>query len=384
MLGIPFICMIIFNEINFSEKNNFFFLRYFISICIIVGSLMILLVIKLGEGCQMYGIIIYSWERKNLFRIIESIIKGLHFLWFFFMCEKFIKAYNLLKEKIAQTTTKESSNRLFNRGAYTLRILFILLFWDSEKNNEGKYIHEYLEYFEYEESVFSEFHSYILSLLIPILFLSFYNLFKIIFFKDGKQILFFILSLLIIFQSFFIIFYSIDKNDDASNENYFSNTNCKFIELIVYLFIILILMYWSFNQHILKLLRKKYFPKKSIEKKNIIIAILFASFLINIIGYILIIVLLFSFTFDDINENLKINSYFYYWFILDLSLSFIFIGYSFIFGHYFYNLIYYPISYEITPHYLKNDFYTKCPGKIIETEESRYKISRKISDSFIS
>lgn len=382
ILGLPFLCMIIFNAINFSDKNNFFFLPYFISISLIIGSLMILLVIKLGEGCQMYGIIIYSWERKNLFRIIESIIRGLHFLWFLFMCEKFIKAFNLLKEKVAQTNEKRSSSWLFNRGAYTLRILFILFFWDSEKNNEGKYIHEYLEYFDYEESVFSEFHSYIQSLLLPIIFLSFYNLFKIIFFKDGKQILFLVLSLLIIFQSFFIIFYPIDKRDDISNEDYFSNTNCKYIELIVYLLIILILMFWSFNQHILKLIRKKYFPKKSQGKKNIIIAILFSSFLINIIGYILIIVLIFSFTFENFNENLKISTYLYYWLIIDLSLLFIFLGYSFVFGHYYYNLIYYPISYEITPHYLKNEFYTKCSGKIIETEESGYKFSRKSFDGF--
>ena len=191
-----------------------------------------------------------------------------------------------------------------------------------------------------------------------------------------------VLSLLIIFQSFFIIFYPIDKRDDISNEDYFSNTNCKYIELIVYLLITLILMFWSFNQHILKLIKKKYFPKKSRGKKNIIIAILFSSFLINIIGYILIIVLIFSFTFENFNENLKISTYLYYWLIIDLSLLFIFLGYSFIFGHYYYNLIYYPISYEITPHYLKNEFYTKCSGKIIETEESGYKFSRKSFDGF--
>ena len=33
ILTLPFICIIIFISINFSEKNNYFFLPYFISVC---------------------------------------------------------------------------------------------------------------------------------------------------------------------------------------------------------------------------------------------------------------------------------------------------------------------------------------------------------------
>ena len=205
ILALPFICIVIFILFNFSEKNNYFFLPYFISVCLIIGASMILLVIKIGEGCQIYGIIIYSWERKNIFKIFNSIIIGFHLLWFFFLCEKYTKSFNLLKEKVAQTSMKEASTRLFNKGSYTLRILFILFFWDSEKNKDGYYIHQNLDYFEYEESVFSEFHSYIQFLLIPIIFLSFYNIFKIIFFKDSKQIVFSLLNILISFKSFYIL-----------------------------------------------------------------------------------------------------------------------------------------------------------------------------------
>lgn len=386
ILTLPFICIIIFISINFSEKNNYFFLPYFISVCLIIGTLMILLVIKLGEGCQMYGIIIYSWERKNLFKIFNSIIIGFHLLWFFFLCEKYAKSFNLLKEKVAQTSMKEST-KLFNKGSYTLRILFILFFWDSEKNKEGYYIHQNLDYFDYEEYVFTEFHSYIQFLLIPIIFLTFYNLFKIIFFKDSKQILFSILNTLIAFQSFYIIFYPMEIKEDSINENYFSNTNCKYMELIVYISIIVLLIIESFYLHIIKLIRKKYFPKKLKEKEKpyVIIIISILSFLINLVGYILIIILLFSFSFDEINEKLKIDVYHHYWLMIYISITLIFFGYSFVFGHYSYNLIYYPISYETTPHDLKNDFYARCSGKLIELDEnSKIIINKKSLDKLNS
>jgi hypothetical protein len=391
ILALPFICIIIFISINFSEKNNYFFLPYFISVCLIIGTLMILLVIKLGEGCQMYGIIIYSWERKNLFKIFNSIIIGFHLLWFFFLCEKYAKSFNLLKEKVAQISMKESTTKLFNKGSYTLRILFILFFWDSEKNKEGFYIHQNLDYFDYEEYVFSEFHSYIQFLLIPIIFLSFYHLFKIIFFKESKQILFLILNILIAFQSFYIIFYPMEIKEDDFNENYFSNTNCKYFELIVYISIIILLIIQSFYLHIIKLIRKKYFPRKIIKEKEkekryiIIIIISILSFLINLVGYIIIIILIFSFSFDEINERLKIDEYHHYWLLIYISLTLIFFGYSFVFGHYSYNLIYYPISYETTPHDLKNEFYAKCSGKLIENDEnSKIRLSKKSFDKLNS
>ena len=388
ILILPFICIIIFNSIDFSNKNKFIFFPYFITLCSLIGALMILLVIKIGEACQMYGIIIYSWERKNIFKIINSIVIGFFFLWIFFIFERYSKAYNLLMEKVAQTSTKESSTQLFNRGSYTLRILFILFFWDTEKDKNNNYIHRVLEYFEYEESVISEFHSYIRSLILPLLLLSIYILLKIIFFKNRKNFSFLLLNILIIFQSFFLIFYPINKkenNDNISNEPYFSNTGCKYVELLVYLSIILILIFISFKGYIIKLIRKKYYPWKVKDKNIIIIIVIFASFIINLIGYILLIVLLFILAFDRIDENLKIERYQSYWIIIYLTITFILFGYSFIFGHYCFNLIYYPISYEITPHNLKNEFYTKCSGKLmVSAYNLKYRSSRKSFDVFIN
>ena len=392
ILVIPFIYLIVLNFTNFTNKNKFFFFPYFISLCVVIGGLMILLVIKIGEGCQMYGIIIYTWERKNIFSIINTIIIGLYLLWFIFICEKFTKVHNLLKEKVAQSSTKDQSTKLFNRGSYTLRILFILFFWDTDKQDDGNYIHIHLDFFEYEESVLSEFHSYIISLILPIIFMCLYHIFKIILFNDKNQLLFLIFNITIIFQCFFTIFYPIDKseNSNALNEDYFSNTGCKYIELIAYLIIIVLLIIDSFKKHIKNLIRKKFFPKNSKNGKNeknekFSIIVVIASFIINLIGYVSLIFLLFFFTFNDINEDLEIEKYYYYWKFLYASITLILAGYSFIFGHFCYNLIYYPISYEITPHNIKNNFYTKCSGKLIESQDNtQYHFSRKSFDGYIS
>ena len=386
IITFPFICIIIFDKIDFSKKDNFIFFPYFITLCLILGSLSILLVIKIGESCQIYGIIISTWERKNIFQIINSIFIGLFLLWFLFVSEKFIKSYNLLTEKVAQTISKETSTKLFNKGSYTLRILFILFFWDTEKDKNGDYIHELLEYFEYEENVFSEFNGHIRSLIIPIIFLSFYNLLRIIFFKNKKQILSLSLNLLILFQSFFLVFYPTDQTyDNVFEENYFSNTTSKYIELLVYLMIIFILIFISYKKYISNLIRKKYYPRKIKKKyKKYIIAIIVSSFIINLIGYIFLIALIFMFTFDKIDEKLKIERFHLYWVFIYLSFILILSGYSFLFGHYYFNFIYYPIFYEITPHELKNEFYTKCSGRIIlSTENPRYKLGKRSFDVYV-
>ncbi len=376
ILVIPFIFIILLNFINFTNKNKYYFFPYFISLCVLIGGLIILLVIKIGEGCEMYGIILYTWERKNIFKIINTIIIGFYLLWFFFICEKFKKVYNLLKEKVAQSSTKDKSTKLFNTGSYTIRILFILFFWDTEKL-DGNYVHLYLDYFEYEESVLSEFHSYISSLILPIIFICLHHIIKLIIFHEKNQIFYFLFYTMIIFQCFITIFYPIDSNEDSNalTEEYFSNVGCKYVELIIYLIIIILLIISSFKEHIIKLIRKKYFPKteKNENNKKIInfsFFIVISSFLINLIGYIIFIVLLFFFTFNKIDQEMKIDQYYNYWNIIYVSVSLILIGYSFIFGHFCYNLIYYPIAYEITPHNLKNNFYTKCSGHLIESEDN--------------
>ena len=378
---IPFLLIIIFSLEDFSEKNNYIFFPCFISLSIILGSLLVLLVIKIDEACQINGLLIFTWERKNIFKIINSILNCLFLLWFLFISENFIKWFNLLKEKVAQSNLA-SSPQLFNKGSYTQRILFILFFWDLEKDTDGEYIHKKLEFFEYEDSVFEEFHENIKSIFTPIILLGFYNLFKFIFIKDNKRVLYFLMSflmsLIIISISFFIMFFPYkddNKDSQTDTESYFSNDDCKYFEFISYILIIFLLIIKSFFMH-LKLIKKRYISFKKIKRNKTITIISIILFLINLSGYALLISTIIFLAFDKIDQNLSIEKFEEYWNLIFMSLALILFGYSFIFGNYIFNLIYYPIAYEISPHDLKNSFYKNNSGTIIETKKFKFRLSQ--------
>ena len=108
----------------------FIFFPYFVSICLINSSLLIYVIIKLNDSCRMFGILTLSYERIYNFKIIKFIFTNLFILWFLFLLENFVIDYNLLKEKVAQSRNREIFSRIFNEGTYSLRLLFIFLFWD--------------------------------------------------------------------------------------------------------------------------------------------------------------------------------------------------------------------------------------------------------------
>ena len=86
------------------------------------------------------------------------------------------------------------------------------------------------------------------------------------------------------------------------------------------------------------------------------------------------------FTFDKIDQNFPIEKYEKYWNLIYIGGCLILLGYSFAFGHHYFNLIYYPIAYEISPHDKKNRFYVNNSGTIIENKEnmnSKFKYSKR-------
>ena len=395
-LFLPLLLIIILTLLDFSEKNSYIFFPSFFSLNLIMSSLLILLVVKIGEACQISGFLVYTWERKNIFKIINSIFNCIFILWFLFLMENFVSSLSLLKEKVAQTNS-DTSSQSFKKGTYTERILFILNFWDLEKDANGEYIHQTLEYFEYEDSVFDEFHNHLKLIFIPIAIFELCNLIKIIFIKNQRiQILNFILYILIIFICFYLMFYlkedkdklnslkKEEKEEKDDNNKYIQNTDCKYVELITYILIILLLIIKSFMMY-LKLIKKKYISqKKELNKLTTIISVF--SFLICLSGYSVLICDIILLAFNKIDQNLSIKNYENYWNLFWMSVCLIFFGYAFIFGHYFFNLIYYPVAYEISPHDLKNKFYVRCSGTIIETKENmnmklRYSLSQKQFDT---
>ena len=130
LLAIPLFIIIYFIVSDYTIMSQYIFFPYFLSLSILMGSFLIILVIKIGDAWRNYGILIVSWERIYIFKIIKLIVTCLFILWFLFLCEEFIINFNLLREKVAQSNTKETSSKLFNEGTYSIRLLFILFLWD--------------------------------------------------------------------------------------------------------------------------------------------------------------------------------------------------------------------------------------------------------------
>jgi hypothetical protein len=384
LLAIPFFIIIYFIYSDTSIRNNYLFFPYFISLSIIMGSFLIIFVIKLGDACRNYGIFIVSWERIYMFKILKLIIASLFLLWLLFLCEEFVINFNLLREKVAQSNNKETSSKIFNEGTYSIRLLFILLLWDTETNDEGSYNHEKIGYFEYEGTFFNDFHDSLSKLLIPILCLCFLFLIKIIFIKTKREIIYGILYIITLFECFYFLFnkpsnqenlkinnnsykniFLNDYTDNKDNEEeYFYNNNGKYFEIIPMAIIIFILVILNFRACILDLIHKKYYSFNSKKKNKFIFYTVVSSFVLNTLGYGLFLFLLLLMYFRTINSEMNISTYKNYWAMIYISFSLIIIGYSFQFGNYCFKLMYHPTAYEIYDHILKNEFYINCSGNL--------------------
>jgi len=395
LLTIPFIIIIFFIYCDYSERNKYIFFSYFLSISIIMGSFLIILVIKIGDACRTYGILIVSWERKYMFKIIRLISISLFFLWFLFLCEEFLNNFNLLKEKVAQSNNKENSSKIFNEGTYMIRLLFILLFWDTEKNDNGIYNHQKIGYFEYESNFFNDFHTSLKQLLIPIISLCFFYLIKIFFIKTKNEIIYSILLFLILFESFYFLLYSPTSEDNSKieqdnnsflqeeeNIEYFKNNKIKYLEIIPLTIIIILLIVLNYKRCIIDLIHQKFYPYHSKKKHIFIFCLIIFSFVVNVFGYFIFLFVLYSMYFRKIKEDLSINTYNNYWAMIYISICLILIGYSYPFGNYCFKLMYYPTAYETFGHVLKNKFYiNKSQKKDKDKEKEKEKLMNSQTNS---
>ena len=368
-LAIPLLIIILFIYNDYSERSQYIFFPYFLSLSIIMGSLMILLVIKLGDACRNYGIFIVSWERIYMFKIFKGIIIGLFILWFLFLCEEFVINFNLLREKVAQSNNWESSSKVFNEGTYSIRLLFILLLWDTEKDKDGEYNHKSIGYFEYEDTFFKDFHASLSKLLVPIISACIFYLVKIFFIKTKREIIYCIFILVTLFNCFYFVLSNPSDDDNSKkklyqDQEYFKNNPGKYCEIIPITIIIISLIILNVKRCIIDLIHKKFYPFRHREKNLFIFYLVMTSFVLNTAGYLLFLGLLYVLYFEKIESDLSIYAYNTYWIIIYVSFTLILIGYSFPFGHYCFKLVYYPIAYETYDHHLKNNFYVNCSGNL--------------------
>jgi len=382
-LILPLLSIIYIVYLVNTDKNKFIFFPFFVSICLINCSLLVFVVIKINDSCRMFGILTLSYERIYNFKIIKFIFVNFFIIWFLFILENFVNNYNLLKEKVAQSRSKEIFSRIFNEGTYILRLLFIFLFWDLEKNKDNKYIHDYIGYFEYEDKFFTDFNNIFIKLFIPIITFSACGILKIIFIKTSRGLVYIILFIVIIFFSFYIYFFDIFSQGFNNNkikeetEEYFKRSNSKYFEIIPITIIILILIILNTKLCLVDLMHKKYYSYQNKSKNNFIAFLVICSFILNTSGYALLLYILYNLFFIEITPLFSIKDFNLYWFLIYLALLLIFTGYAFPFGHYYFKLLYHSTAFECFNHYIKNDFYINSSGNLKKASGKIYQKKKK-------
>jgi hypothetical protein len=340
---IPTILLICFYYIDNYNKLKYMLLPLFISFSLYGGFILLFFVFRLGDNCETNGIFIFWWERKNLFRLLNNFIISIILIFCLRQIEFFFVNYNLLKEKVSQKNEKQNSI-VFDNGSFLLRVLFIFSFWD--------YKYKKLGYFFFDNTFLKSFRNYIKNIFDILLILCFYFILQIIFYRQKQIILLSILNLLIIYECIYFNTYKISETNNTEGKYFQCKFILKLIEVVPIIFIILILSYFGYKQTIFKLKKGKFFSFSYKIENKIIIIFTVVSFLLIIISYLIIIIVFIAIMFINFNEKLSYKSCKFCWFLLGISFIFLCFGYSFVFGHYFFNLIYQPIAFEFFPYYL--------------------------------
>lgn len=340
---IPTILLICFNYIDNYNKLKYMLLPLFISFSLYGGFILLFFVFRLGDNCETNGIFIFWWERKNLFRLLNNFTISIILIFCLRQIEFFFVNYNLLKEKVSQKNEKQNSI-VFDNGSFLLRVLFIFSFWD--------YKYKKLGYFFFDNTFLKSFRNYIKNIFDILLILCFYFILQIIFYRQKQIILLSILNLLIIYECIYFNTYKISETNNTEGKYFQCKFILKLIEVVPIIFIILILSYFGYKQTIFKLKKGKFFSFSYTKENKIIIIFTVVSFLLIIISYLIIIIVFIAIMFINFNEKLSYKSCKFCWFLLGISFIFLCFGYSFVFGHYFFNLIYQPVAFEFFPYYL--------------------------------
>ena len=384
IISIPylFFLYLYYNE-DLEKFSKFLFIGYFITLSFIAGISLIFSIFKTGNSFKIYGFFFKPWERKYIFKLVNLFFISVLCIGFFHSIENFYSDILLIKETIEQNPKYDPKfSKKFNQGTYIMRFLFIFIFWDTEKDvKTGEYIHNKIQYFEYEQS-FGDFRELFNSFFIPFIYLLSYLFLRLLIFKIKYCWLNSIIIFCGLFECFYFVLFPIDDSDNnltkVNDIDYFK----KDYKLIALEFLPLVLLFvsfiiYSYIETIRKLINKKLFPRKTQKIYIIVIIIASLSFIISFIGYgILIFFVVYFIFFLDINEEMSIKIFFNFWFLLRISLLLICFGNSFSFGNYFFKMIYKPIEFEIYDYPKKNENYIKTSYNL-KNKKNKYLKDKK-------
>lgn len=335
-----------------TPSGEYIMLPFFVTFSLMCGLIVLLFVFRLADDCHIYGILIASWERKNVCRLFNTAIIMFIVLWGFLSYEQFFIDLISIKEKVIRVPTRSQT---VNSGSFLLRYLFIFIFWKKDPSNlnpnKGK-----LGYFVYENDFMHDFRDFMSKLVTPIIFLQFYYLFKIILIRSKNTLVYLALCIVGLFECFWFEFYPVTE---IKGEEYFPTDFRKFFEVIPLIIILLLVSGISVKLYLLRLLRKKLYTYRSRRSNLLTVGVSLLSFLLTNGGIVIYLFMLICSLFIEINYNTPVEVLDKFWFLLILGFLMITGGLSYAYGVYIFALVFGPVAFELCPSVLKNSFYTR-------------------------
>jgi hypothetical protein len=376
IIGIIFILVpfIFFLILFIKGENNFLILSFIISFAISSGILILLFVFKIGDSISIYGIMLCSWERINVLIIFDYIIIFTLDIILFCFIESFVIQLPILKETVSQIINKddEINIKYLNQGSFLFRIMFILFYWDTHKDNQNNYTQKEIGFFQFDVS-FSDIRNHFQNIIILIIIIYAYLLFTSIFFKVKKSWYYIIISICGLFECFYFLFYPMNDKE-ISNEYFEKDLFLLFIEIFPIFIMIFTYIFLGFKNTIVKLRKNKFHLNKLIKNDKYTNILVFSSFICINIGYLGIIGIIIYLLCANINEKYSINNYFRLIIFINIFIFFLCLGNSFLFGNKIMDLIYLPLAFEIFEYPKKKNYMINCSYNLRGT-------SKEINDS---
>lgn len=332
---------------------KYYMLPFITCAALACGLLILLFVYRVGDDIRTRGMLIASWERKNILKLMHCIVMTIFIIWIFKTLENLTTNFSYMKEYVSQNKIKIEEYKEMNLGMYWINVFFCSFFWDEKFDT--------LSYFDITNHFITLLNNNISRIFSSVTSLAMIYLIKLIFCKTKNEVPYFIITLMVLYEC--ILYYVYNWSTYTAYHSDGSKMY-KYIELIPLLIIVLCSLYLSVKRYPIGIFKRKFATYVSHKVNLFTLIILIISFIVVLggIGCLggSIIYLLFS---VDITPSLKIKKIKFFKNLLWLGIILFCLGNSFFFGHYSFNLIFKPIAYESFPAVLKNPFYLKANVK---------------------
>lgn len=269
ILGVPAIAIMSLVYFFKPLPSKYLFLPNIITITISVAALTMILVIKGRYNIIQSGLLISSWERLGICKIIGCLILNCFILSILMRLESISINVPFYQANVTQVESSEYPAKQLTQGSFIFRLIFLSFFWSIK--------HEHLGYFYIDNRFLCEFKESLSHVFKSILAFAIYYLIKMTFFESKNTFVYLIITIVTIYECFLFIYFPLDGTDHHHNANCFFFNHSKYFEVIPLFFILFSYSWLGIKNNIIKLIKKKLYPYRT-KKKNyftVIVAFLF-------------------------------------------------------------------------------------------------------------